>query len=424
MDQHAHIKRKRLSAYTGLGQLTLVEHALCPLDATQSLQENQVHECEYFFTDTHRHTKKATAKIFTPAGLSAHDELYLWGLLALTFAQPDPDFEFHATPHYCLRQLGIINQHARRGGRQYEQIANAVARLAAVTYQNNHFWDPVRGEHRRVSFRFLSYSLPMDPDSARAWRIVWDPLFFELVKATGGHLHFDLATYRELDPASRRLFLLLSKIFCRRETTPAFDVTHLAVHGLGFSNTVPLKILKVKLLRCIEVLAEHAVLLPPPAPKRLFVKNSPGKYTLTLHRGPYFSNQAPNPTTPTKTDSPLREPLQKLGFEDSAINRLLREYSLPMLREWIDIALAAQERFGPKFFKRSAQAYLIDNLRNAKLGQRTPPDWWHAMRKEEQRPVKGRTARGPADLTRVDQNAVEKVLADVFRSASESLLSN
>ena len=96
-----------------------------------------------------------------PLGLTAHDEFYLWGLLALTFSQPEPESEFHATPHYCLRQLGVIDQHDRRGGRQYRQFSTALERLSAVRYQNQAFYDPVRAEHRRVSFGLFSYSLPL-----------------------------------------------------------------------------------------------------------------------------------------------------------------------------------------------------------------------------------------------------------------------
>jgi hypothetical protein len=159
----------------------LVEHALCPLDPDASLTENLIHSAEYHFTDRSRHQQTARARVFCPLGLSASDELFLWGLLSLTLSQPEPEIELHATPHYCLRQLGLIDQHARRGGRQYQQFADSHARLGAVVYQNDRFYDPIRAEHRSVSFGFLSYSLPLDPASSRAWRIAWNSLFFELV---------------------------------------------------------------------------------------------------------------------------------------------------------------------------------------------------------------------------------------------------
>ena len=77
----------------------------------------------------------------------------------------------------------MIDQHARRGGRQYRQFADALERLSGIRYQNHAFYDPLRGEHRRVSFGLLSYSLPLDCESSRAWRIFWDPLFFEILAA-------------------------------------------------------------------------------------------------------------------------------------------------------------------------------------------------------------------------------------------------
>lgn len=231
---HRRINRDHVRRGCGLGQLSLVEHALCPVDPNTSLKRNLVFDATYFFMDRNRHQRKAHATVLCPLGLSANDELFLWGLLALTFAQPQAENELHATPHYCLRQLGLIDSDSRRGGRQYDRFREVIERLSAVTYRNDHFYDPIRAEHRRVSFGFLSYSLPLDSGSSRAWRIVWDPIFFEFVAAVGGHFQFDLATFRELDPASRRLFLFVSKVFARRDTTPRLNLRHLCEHVIGF----------------------------------------------------------------------------------------------------------------------------------------------------------------------------------------------
>jgi hypothetical protein len=89
---------------TGHGQLTLVEHSLCPLDPSTSLNENLVHVARYHFTDKNRHQQTAEARVYCPLGLSAHDELFLWGLLSITLAQPQAGSDFYATPHYCLRE--------------------------------------------------------------------------------------------------------------------------------------------------------------------------------------------------------------------------------------------------------------------------------------------------------------------------------
>ena len=165
-------------APTGMGQLSLVEHALCPLDSRTSLRQNLHHTSEYRYTDADGRGQSAKVVVHCPAGLSSGDEFYLWALLALTFAQPKPQIEFQATPHFCLRKLGIISPDSK-GGKSYRLFREALRRLSAVHYQNERFYDPIRREHRTVSFSLFSYSLPVDVDSSRAWRIVWNPLFFE-----------------------------------------------------------------------------------------------------------------------------------------------------------------------------------------------------------------------------------------------------
>lgn len=402
-----------------MGQLTLVEHSLCPLDPQVSLVENLVHESAFYFTDGSRHLRQAHARVISPSGLSASDEFYLWGLLAITFAQPESDGNLHATPHYCLRQLGVVDQHTRRGGQQYRQFEKAIERLSQVTYLNDHFYDPVRAEHRKVAFGFLSYSLPSDPESCRAWRIAWDPIFFDLVRAAGGSFRFDLEVYKELDPASRRLFLLLCKVFSRRPTSPRFDLRHLAVNVLGFSSSVATRDLKVKVHRCIERLSERRVVKRPDKNKA-FCKTKRGAYSIILERGEYFGRrtvEAPRPTTETA----LQDVLRRLGFEDDAMARLQRRFPPAMIREWADITLAAKERFGVRFFKKSPQAYLVDSLKNAAKGSRTPPDWWHALRRAEatERPGPApacvqATVGVATELPEEARQAYEKVAKEMF----------
>ncbi len=366
---------------SGHGQLTLVEHALCPLDPETSLSENLIHATEYHYTDANRHQQTARARVFSPLGLSAHDELFLWGLLSVTLSQPDVEAELHATPHYFLRQLGLIDQHARRGGRQYQQFTDSLARLAAVVYQNDRFYDPIRSEHRRVSFGFLSYSLPLEPESCRAWRIIWNPLFFEMVQAGAGHFRFDLATYRSLEPASRRLFLLLSKIFQRRPTSPRFDLLHLAVNVLGFSPTITTADLKKKVRRCVERLAELGVVAGS-ASAEIFEKERAGQYRVLLQRGPYFDHKATFVPLGI-ADSAVGESMAQIGLEPAVIQRLSKQNPTHILREWADITLAALERFGASYFKRSPAAYFVDNVQHARDGGRTAPDWWHELKKAE-----------------------------------------
>ena len=206
----------------------------------------------------------AWVRVTCPSGLSAADEFTLWGLLALTFAQPEPSVEFHATPHYCLRKLGLIERNASsKGGKDYQLFRETVRRLSRVIYENTGFYDAIRGEHRDVAFGFLKDSLPIDLESSRTWRFVWDQQFFELCQATGGSLWFDLATYRRLDFASRRLFVLLQKIFHRATVSPTFDIRRLCVDVLGFASTIDMRNLKVKLARCIQRLAMEGIVQLP-----------------------------------------------------------------------------------------------------------------------------------------------------------------
>ena len=108
----------------GVGQLSLVEHALCPLETKRGA--NLVHRVCYRFTDAQRRRQTAQVRVFAPLGLFPGDELYLWGLLALTLSQPEADGSLDATPHWCLRQLGLIDAGKRRGGRQYRQFSAAL----------------------------------------------------------------------------------------------------------------------------------------------------------------------------------------------------------------------------------------------------------------------------------------------------------
>jgi len=365
-----------------MGELSLVEHALCPLDSRESLKDNLLHFNEYFYTDRNRHQRKANARIAAPLGLSAKDEFYLWGLLSLTCSQPKPTSELYATPHYCLRQLGVIDQGSKRGGRQYQRFVEAVERLALVSYRNDAFYDPIRGEHRKVAFRFFSYSLPVDAKSSRAWRISWDPIFFELCMAGSQQFRFELAIYRDLDCASRRLFLLLQKMFAQRLTEARFELRHLAVHILGFNEALPTKTLRKKVQTSLDRLMGIGVVRPSASQ---VTGQRGGAYTVAIERGAYFTTRAQFRTAADLSASPLYDPLTAIGLDEAAIRRFVRDFEPRLVQEWADITLAAMERKGKQFFRRSPQAYFVDNLQKAATGNRTPPDWWHELRSAENR---------------------------------------
>ncbi|MCC7334766.1 MAG: hypothetical protein IT422_06705 [Pirellulaceae bacterium] len=390
---------------TGVGQLSLVEHALCPLDSRSSLVDNLVFDAEYHYYADSDSKRSARARVFCPLGLSAADELYLWGLLALTLLQPNPEPELFATPHWCLRQLGVINQMNKRGGRQYKQFAEAIRRLSAVTYMNDGFYDPIREEHRRVSFRFFSYSLPVDLESSRSWRIAWDPIFFEMVQAAAGHFRFDLAVYRELDAASRRLFLFVSKVLPRRSHLNALRLEHVAVNILGFSPSVATRDMKVKVSKCLQNLIDLHVL----SDAEVF-KTAPGRYFVRLSRGPYFAQKSQRAYIASAEDSPLFETLQQIGFEEAAAARLIAKFPTRLLSEWSDITQAAIERFGVSYFHKSPMAYLVDSVTKASTGNRTAPDWWQDLKRAE---------RQEMQMSVESQRVFTQIRAELFGDATD-----
>lgn len=383
MDAPARSRRRHIASLPGMAQLSLVEHALCPLDMQQSLAEGSSHQYEYFYLDKSRNMAKARAEVACPWGLSPNDELYLWGLLHLTFSQPDPQPQFVATPHYCLRQLGIVDKHSDQQKR-YDTFRQAVRRLSGVAYRNDRFFDPIRGEHRDVAFGLLKYSLPLDPASSRAWRFFWDQQFFDFCSAIRGSFQFDLDRYRELDFATRRLYLLLKKLFWRR-TSIRIDARHLAVNTLGFSASIPVADLKIKLRRCLEKLLDQGFLALPPGVEtatELFVKRGKGRYAVTCIRGPQFDEANSTGRTARLGDSPLYDPLSSIGFTDQAIQRILNKYKSALIQEWADITLAAHDR---GIITKDPQAFFRYYAERAANRQATPPDWWYELRRKEER---------------------------------------
>ncbi|WP_143549119.1 hypothetical protein [Rhodopirellula bahusiensis] len=391
-------KRNVAKSQTGIGQLSLVEHSLCPLDRQASLSENLVHQVEYRYSDANRKRQTARARIFCPLGLSASDELYLWGLLALTLSLQDDRSDLVATPHWCLRQLGVVDTRSARGGEQYRLFRDAIRRLSVTSYLCDAFYDPIKAEHREVSFHFFSYDLPSG-SSHRAWRFNWDRTFYDLAKHGASQLRFDLELYRSLDPASRRLFLFVSKIFHRRSSLPSFDLRYVAVELMGFSPTVTLRDLRIKVIRCLKKLDACNVVRDAE-----ISRVSKGKYLLSANRGVYFDQRAEDKASMKKLQ-PIIETLIGLGFETGAAYSLSRKYPARLLEEWADITQAASERFGRPFFKKSPMAFFVDSVSKASKGQRTAPDWWHEVRREEQ---------NQAELSNNSQKLFADLRAELF----------
>ena len=313
--------------------------------------------------------------------------------------------------------------------KNYDLFRSAISRLSTVSYRNDHFYDPIRGEHRDVGFGFLSYSLPLDPGSSRAWRFAWDPIFFEFCSALRGALLFDFRTYRRLDEASRRLYLLLRKIFWRNEASPTFELRDIAVHTIGFSATHETYELKRKLWSCIQRLAKEGVIRLPlgtTGVRDFCSKTGKGRYVVQFHRGPHFEGATPDVPALDPAESALYEPLATIGFEPAAIRRILAAYDPRLVAECADMTLAARERFGAQFFKKSPQAYFTDNIQKQSRRERTPPDWWRALRAEEERcrresaseerPAGDRTEeRFRQYLETEARETFEQVMSNVFR---------
>jgi len=368
-----------------------------------------VHAVKYHYSTAKRERKTAQVRIFAPLGLLPMDELYLWGLLNLTLSQPKVEDTLTATPHWCLRQLGLIDSGSRRGGRQYQQFAQALERLSVVNYLSDACYDATRGEYRKVSFGFLSYSLPVDPQSSRAWTIRWDPVFFDLIQAKGGGMRFDLALYRSLDASSRRLLLFVLKVGYRNGRLPVLDLRHLAIDLLGLSSTLEIWEMRAKVARTLKRLERAGVIASPN-----ITRIKPGQFLVAFDRGE-FLNRLPEQITPiTVEESPLFEGLLSVGFDHAAAVRIIRRYPGGLVAQWTDITQAAIERFGQKHFRVSPMAFLVDSLKQAAKGIRTPPDWWQESKRKEER-TQQPTATG--------KQVLSQLLDEVFgsdRSATSS----
>lgn len=369
----------------GIAQLSLLETALWPLSGKLA---SSVFETSYSYM-TAGGSMRADVKVRSPLGLQTIDEFVLWGLLGATLSRPNADAMLLATPYWMLKHLGLDT-----GGSQYAMLRESLVRLTTASYQNTGFYNPETREREYAAFQFLSILLPTVGgvgglvDNDRCWRIEWNPAFFRFCRATGGNLLFDLDLYRSLTPASRRLFLKLKDRFWRSKRV-FLNVDDLTINGLGFAAERPLKKRKFDLTNCLRELLRHNVIAlgrGQTDPKDLFLKRGKGTYVVVLHEGIYFRQPLTQRTTSEKnaiTDDPLFEPLQQIGVDEAGIRRLLHEFSRGLIGRWVRITDAAlhEEPRGFPGFKVSPAAFLIDGIQN----NRTPPDWFHAHEKKQQR---------------------------------------
>jgi hypothetical protein len=327
------------------------------------------------------------------------DEYVLWGLLGVTLARSTPEPTLLATPYWLIKQLGMA-----MGGFQYDQLRASLERLALAAYQNTGFYNPVSQQHERVTFHFFSSYLPTkgkngDVATDRAWRIEWDKHFFEMCKATGGTLLFDLDLYRDLSPAARRLFLKLKDRFWRSKRV-FLNVDDLTINGLGYSANRPLFKRKYDLTECIRELLDHQVIelgQGQTDPHELFLRRSKGCYVVVFYEGEYFRQAVSRRVSGQKNavfDDPLYEPLRTIGVDEPAIRRLMKQHSRSLIQKWLQITDAAMHEKPAGFpgFKVSPAAFFIDGVQNT----RVPPDWIYAHDKQRQHEIWERERREAA----------------------------
>jgi hypothetical protein len=411
-------KRYRLPGIEreGIAQLSFLETALWPLKGGKL--DGSMFESAYRFVEGNEQ-REASVRVFAQQGLQSIDEYVLWGLLGISLSKLTADGALLATPYWIMKQLGLGT-----GGFQYDQLRASLERLALTAYQNTGFYNPVSQQHERITLHFFSSYIPtkgrLGPVATdRAWRIEWDKHFLEMCKATGGTLLFDLDLYRELSPASRRLFLKLKDRFWRTKRV-FLNVEDLTVQGLGFSAARPLKKRKYDLLCCIQELLKHKVIelgRGQSDPHDLFLRKGKGVYVVVFYEGAYFrqvlSDRASDQHQKISED-PLYEPLHKIGVDDAGIRRLFKQHTRVLIQKWLTITDAAMHEKPEGFpgFKVSPAAFLIDGVQNHRL----PPDWIYAWEKRQ------RQDQWQRDHARTDTE--ERGLREYYsREKSEALTS-
>jgi len=377
----------------GLAQLSIVETSLCPLNSRVSLQPELTHSVSFRYTDPSDGTRKtAKVRITAAKGLSAKDEYLLWGLLAVTLNQTDPGPELWVSQDYVNRQLGF-EKRSERGGYRSSCFKDALYRLAYVIYDADAFYLPDMNEYRPLVMGILKYDRPQDLQSKRQWRIAWDPKFFELCRHSSGGLFFDLKTFRELDCATRRLFLLLLKIFSQGRKSPRFDIERLAVDVLGYQPGLPVKKYKQNVSRCVQEMASRGIVqLSPDASnvEHLYRKDGVGQYSIRFDPGPYFrqdlrQSRQVKPSSDV-VGSPHYDPLKQIGFSEKEIAVIVDRHKSKHINLAADITLRAMEggKDVPKI-RKTPKAFFRYYLKSLADKTATPPDWYRNTRERQKR---------------------------------------
>ena len=369
----------------------------------------------------------ARVEVDCPRGLKPYDEYLFHGLLSLALAEPDQSPVYYATANFILTRLGLNN-----GGRGYFDLEDAMGRLESATYRCWNFFHPIQREVvKYISFGFVKRCVPLENEAERGWKFVFDEQFFSFANHAYGGLKFPFHLYRRYDPAARRLFLFLRKIFHRRTQTHSIDLDRISDGILGYNPAYRSWEKKRQVLAAASQLLDTGVIALSEGSSSLkdeFRKVAKGKYTMVFHRGKNGTSQT---VSQQLRESSLYTMLHSLNLSDRAISDVVQTCPSGMVKQWIQITLAAKDR---SLIRTTPAAYFPDNVRNARNGKRTPPDWWSELQKAEDRrqwQEAGKVlrshlktqakARGVAIptfeeymRTQETQEAFDKVLGDVF----------
>jgi hypothetical protein len=154
----------------------------------------------------------------------------------------------------------------------------------------------------------------------------------------------------------------------------------------------------------------------------LFVERDDGGCLIRLRRGRQFRQRTSRLNQTELNALPVYDPLSSIGFDDAAIARVTSHFSHTLIQRWADVTLAAKERFGAGFFKKSPQAFFMNNLREAGKGNRTLPDWWWACKKEEEQRITSPLAAQLADQSGSSQRSSKLDFLEYVRNEGKAVL--
>ena len=409
-------KRYRLPGIerSGIVQNSLLETSLWPFDPDIS---ETVYRPSYKFSRSKGGTREvAHVQIHSPLGLRDNDPYILWGLLGATLDRGESN-ELVATQYWMRNYLGL-----HHGKTDYVRFASALERIAMTGYMNQAFWNPLQEEYQRVAFNFFSTWLPTTDkqgsvDADRSWRIVWNPAFMELTRATGGSMLFDIDLLKRVKPTTRQLFLMLHSRFWRSHRV-FMNVDDLTVNGMGMSARRELKKRKAALVISIKELLDAGVIRygrGQSQPSDVVFRKSKGLFIATFFRGPYFEVPVSASTTRRQqnvTEDELYEPLKKIGLDEKMIRKAFKEIARGRIQQAVRITeMAIHEKpAGFPGFKKSPAAFCWHYMSSDYM----PPDWMHAHEKKQE--------QQRWDRERAEVNQEEKQLRDAYQKARKDAL--